>query len=90
MSDDTPAEIHFTWRRGYTYLVLGLTSAGVGVIIAKLTDNDALKWVAISLIVQNILTAGFYMGGASIVDYARLAAGWRGNRQQNEPKDNVE
>jgi uncharacterized membrane protein YfcA len=77
--DDTPAEVSFKWRRIYTFAIGALTSIGVGAIIAKLTDADALKWVAIALVAQNVVVMGFYMAGASLVDYAKLAAGWRGN-----------
>jgi hypothetical protein len=35
--------------------------------------------VAIALIAQNVVVMGFYMAGASLVDYAKLAAGWRGS-----------
>jgi uncharacterized membrane protein YfcA len=77
--DDTPAEVSFKWRRIYTFTLGGLTAAGVGVIIAKLTDADALKWVAIALVAQNVVVMGCYMMGASLVDWAKLAAGWRGS-----------
>lgn len=81
MTDDTPAEISFKWRRIYTFIIGALTAGAVGAIIAKLTDADALKWVAIALIAENVVVMGFYMAGASLVDYAKLAAGWRGNAQ---------
>jgi uncharacterized membrane protein YfcA len=76
--DDTPAEVSFKWRRVYTFALGALTAIGVGAIIAKLTDADALKWVAIALIVENVVVMGFYMAGASLVDWARLAAAWKG------------
>ena len=76
--DDTPAEVSFKWRRIYTFIIGGLTAIGVGAIIAKLSDADALKWVAIALIVENVVVMGFYMAGASLVDYAKLAAAWKG------------
>ena len=78
-ADDTPAEVSFKWRRIYTFALGALTAIGVGVIIAKLTDADALKWVALALVAQNVVVMGFYMAGASLVDYAKLAAGWRGS-----------
>jgi uncharacterized transporter YbjL len=77
--DDTPAEVSFKWRRIYTFGLGALTAIGVGVIIAKLTDADALKWVAIALVAQNVVVMGCYMMGASLVDWAKLAAGWRGS-----------
>ena len=85
--DDTPAEVSFKWRRIYTFGLGGLTAVGVGVIIAKLTDADALKWVAIALVAQNVVQMLCYMCGASLVDWARLMKAWRGDR---EPKDEAE
>jgi hypothetical protein len=79
--DDTPAEIKFTWRRIYAFLTLILTTILVGMIIAKLVDPDALKWVAIGLLADRVIVAGFYLGGASLVDWARLAASWKGRDQ---------
>lgn len=76
--DDTPAEVSFKWRRIYTFIIGGLTAVGVGAIIAKLSDADALKWVAIALIAENVVVMGFYMAGASLVDYAKLAGAWKG------------
>ena len=87
--DDTPAEVSFKWRRIYTFTLGGLTAVGVGVIIAKLTDADALKWVAIALIAQNVVVMGCYMMGASLVDWAKLAAGWRGNPTPPPPVEQV-
>lgn len=79
--DDTPAEVSFKWRRLYTFVIGILTSIAVGVIVAKVTDADALKWIAVSLIAQNVIVMGFYMAGASLVDWAQLAAGWKSGRE---------
>lgn len=87
--DDTPAEVSFKWRRIYTFTLGGLTAVGVGVIIAKLTDADALKWVAIALIAQNVVVMGCYMMGSSLVDWAKLAAGWRGSPTPPPPVEQV-
>jgi uncharacterized membrane protein YfcA len=87
--DDTPAEVSFKWRRIYTFTLGGLTSIGVGAIIAKLTDADALKWVAIALVAQNVVVMGCYMMGASLVDWAKLAAGWRGSPTPPAPVEQV-
>ena len=88
-ADDTPAEVSFKWRRIYTFTLGGLTAIGVGVVIAKLTDADALKWVAIALVAQNVVVMGFYMAGASLVDWAKLAAGWRGSPSPPPPVEQV-
>ena len=79
--DDTPAEVSFKWRRIYTFAVGIMTSIAIGIIIAKITDADALKWIAMSLVAQNVIVMGFYMAGASLVDWAHLAAGWRSGRE---------
>lgn len=76
--DDTPAEIKFTWRRIYAFSTLILSTILLGLIIAKLVDPSALKWVALGILADRVIVAGFYLGGASLVDYARLAAAWKG------------
>lgn len=88
-ADDTPAEVSFKWRRIYTFTLGGLTAIGVGVVIAKLTDADALKWVALALVAQNVVVMGFYMAGASLVDWAKLAAGWRGSPSPPPPVEHA-
>jgi hypothetical protein len=45
--------------------------------------------VAIALIAQNVVVMGFYMAGASLVDYAKLAAGWRGSPTPAPPVEQV-
>ena len=79
--DDTPAEIKFTWRRIYAFATLILTTILLGLIIAKMVDPDALKWVAIGLLADRVIVAGFYLGGASLVDYAKLASAWKGKAE---------
>jgi len=85
MTDDTPAEVSFRWRRIYTFAVGALSAVAVGFIIAKVTGDEALKWIALALIAQNVVVMGFYMAGASLVDWAKLAAGWKGSAPA-EPK----
>jgi hypothetical protein len=78
MTDDTPAEAKFTWRRIYTYGSALLTNALLARVVLKIDGDEPLKWVALALIGANALREGFYMGGASVVDYAKLAASWKG------------
>lgn len=77
MSDDTPAEPTFGWRRSYAFAALGLNALAVGAIIWKLDDADALKWIALAQTGANLAIAGLYMAGASMADWARLTKAWR-------------
>lgn len=79
MTDDTPAERGWLWRRSYTYAATAVNLLFVGVIVWKLDDPGALKWIAIALVVSNIIMAGLYLAGASVLDYAKLAGAWKGN-----------
>jgi hypothetical protein len=82
-NDDTPAERGWLWRRSYTYAATAVNSLFVGVVIWKLDDPSALKWIAIALVVSNIILAGLYLAGASVLDYAKLAGAWKGK----DPKE---
>jgi hypothetical protein len=76
--DDTPAERGWLWRRSYTYAATAVNLLFVGFVIWKLNDPSALKWIAMALIVSNIVMAGLYLAGASVLDYAKLAGAWKG------------
>lgn len=80
MIDDTPAERSFRYRRWYTYLA-GLTYGGlIAIVILKVGDAGPLKWIALALIAANVIREGFYMGGASLSDWAQLTRAWRGTK----------
>lgn len=81
--DDTPAEISFTWRRLYAFVMLALTAVAVGFIIARLADSDALKWIAFALIAENVVVVAMYMAGSSMVDWSKLAAAWKGKEPES-------
>lgn len=82
MTDDTPAESGWFWRRAYTFIWTAVNSAFLGLIVWKINDPDALKWIALALIGANMLLAGLYMAGANILDYAQLAAAWKGGKSE--------
>jgi hypothetical protein len=72
-----PIEVRWLWRRIYTYVATVLNSAGVAAIIWRLDDPGALKWIGLSLIGANVLLATLYLAGATVTDWAKLAAAAR-------------
>jgi hypothetical protein len=77
MTDDTPAEPSFRYRRAYTFAG-GLTYAAlIAAIVWKLAEPGALKWIALGLIAANVVREAFYMGGASLADWALVTKAWR-------------
>lgn len=82
--DDTPAERGWLFRRTYTFAATTANLVLVGVGLWRLNDPTALKWVCLALIANNIVLAGFYLGGASVLDWARLAAAWKGTETKVE------
>jgi hypothetical protein len=82
VSDDTPAERGWLWRRSYTYAATAINLLFVGLIVWKVDDPDALTWVAIALIASNIIMAGLYLAGASVLDYAKLAGAWKSGKSE--------
>lgn len=68
------AEVQWTWRRIYTYLVTAAACGLLAWIIHRLTDPQALKAIGLALIAFMSLAQLFYLGGATITDLARLAA----------------
>jgi hypothetical protein len=79
--DNTPAESGWFYRRWYTFISSVLYMAGIFAIVAKIDDASALKWIAIGLIACKVIIDGLYMAGASVLDYAKLAASWKGNNE---------
>jgi len=79
-----PIEIKWFWRRVFTFAFTALNTLGVAVIIAKLSDPSALKWVALGLISANMVMALLYIAGASGTDIARVVAAARSG---TEPPD---
>jgi hypothetical protein len=73
-------EVRWLWRRVYTYAATVLNSAGVTAIIWRLNDPDALKWLGLALVGANVVMATLYLAGATVTDWAKLAAAARGPR----------
>lgn len=72
-----PVEVRWLWRRIYAYAATVLNSAGVGAIIWRLDDSAALKWLGLALIGGNVVMATLYLAGATVTDWAKLAAAAR-------------
>jgi hypothetical protein len=72
-----PVEVRWLWRRIYTYAATLLNSAGVGAIVWRLDDPAALKWLGLALIAANVVMATLYLAGATVTDWAKLAAAAR-------------
>jgi formylmethanofuran dehydrogenase subunit A len=68
-----PVEVRWFWRRVYTYGVTVVNSAGVGAIVWRLNDAQALKWLGLALVGANVVTATLYLAGATVTDWAKLA-----------------
>ncbi len=77
-SQRPPVEVRWLWRRIFTYAATLLNSMGVGVIIGRITDAQALKWLGLALIAANVITATLYLAGATVTDWAKLAQSARG------------
>lgn len=75
--DDTPAEPSFRYRRIYTFAGGVACCLLIGFAIYKIDGDPALKTIALALIAANIIREGFYMGGASLSDWAMLTKAWR-------------
>lgn len=70
-------EVRWLWRRIYTYVATLLNSAGVAGVIWRIHDPQALKWIALALIAANVVMATLYLAGATVTDWAKLAAAAR-------------
>jgi hypothetical protein len=70
-------EVRWLFRRLYTYGATLLNSAGVGAIVWRLHDPAALKWIALALVGANVVLATLYLAGATVTDWAKLAAAAR-------------
>ena len=70
-------EVRWVFRRIYTYVATVLNSAGVGAIIWRIDDPQALKWIGLALIGANVILATLYLAGATVTDWAKLAAAAR-------------
>lgn len=77
MSDAAPlqlAEVRWTYRRWYAYVLTAVLAALVGLVIWRLDDPVALKTLGLALCALIALLALLYMAGAVTTDLARLMA----------------
>lgn len=72
-----PVEIKWFWRRWATFLVGGLAYGLIWIIISKLTDADALKWIALALVCLIGVAHTIYLTGATVTDWAKVVAAAR-------------
>lgn len=77
-----PVEVRWLWRRIYTYVTTVLNFIGIVAIISRLEDAAALKWLGLVLVGANIVLATLYLAGATVTDWAKLAAGARGSQSK--------
>jgi hypothetical protein len=79
MTEQDPApEQSWTFRRIFAYAATVINSALLAAIIWKVDDPTALKWLGVSLVASNVVMATIYLAGASVLDWAKLAASWKG------------
>ncbi|NEX94845.1 hypothetical protein [Caulobacter sp. 17J65-9] len=71
---DPPPEPTWTFRRVFTYAATAANSALLAAIVLRLQEAEALRWVALALVGANVVLATLYLAGASVLDWARLAA----------------
>ncbi len=71
-AQDPLPEPSFRFRRILTYAVVAVNSVLTGWAIYKMDDARSLMWVALALILSNVVFALLYMGGASAADMARI------------------
>lgn len=79
MTDDTPAEPSFRYRRWYTFLGGLAYSLLIGGIVVKVAEPGPLQAIALALIGANVVREAFYMGGASLADWALVTKAWKGH-----------
>jgi hypothetical protein len=72
------AEIRWVWRRIFSFAAWGLNSLGIGAVICRLTDANALAGLGLALIGSNVVVATLYLAGATVTDWAKLAQAARG------------
>lgn len=74
------AEVQWTWRRWYAYVLTAVLAGLVAYLISRLSDPAALKAVGQALCGLIGLIALLYMAGAVVTDLARLAAAVRAGK----------
>lgn len=77
MSERPPFEVRWVYRRIFTYAASLANAAGVGAVILRLDDPAALKWLGLALVGANVVLATLYLAGATVTDWAQVAAAAR-------------
>ena len=72
-----PIEVRWLYRRLFTYGSALLNAIGIMTVISRLEDAAALKWIGLGLIGANVVLGGLYLAGATVTDWAKLAAAAR-------------
>jgi hypothetical protein len=75
------------WRRYVSIAVLIVVHILVGWVIFKLVEARPLMWVALALLLESVVYALLYMGGASANDLARIIQSAAIVRGGQAPKD---
>ena len=75
------------WRRLLTFATVAVNLAGVAWIILKVEDARSLMWIALALVLSNVVFAVLYMAGASAIDLARIVQSAAIVRGGQAPKD---
>lgn len=70
--DNPLPEPSFRFRRWLTYGAIAVNSILIGWIVFKVDDARSLMWIALALVLSNVIFALLYMGGASANDLARI------------------
>lgn len=71
-AQDPLPEPSFKFRRWLAFSAIAVNSALICFAIVKIDDARALMWVALALVLSNVIFALLYMGGASAADLARI------------------
>ena len=79
--DNTPPESGWFYRRWFTFISSAWYMVLITIATIKVDSDDTLKWIVFALVASKIILDGLYMAGASVLDYAKLAAGWKGKNE---------
>lgn len=79
------AEVRWTFRRWYTYLVTAVVCGLLAFVVSRLEDPTALKVIGLALIAQIALSQLLYLAGATVTDLARLASAVKAAAPSGDP-----
>ena len=78
-------EIKWFWRRVLTFGLIVVCLGLLTTIVCRLTNPDALKWIALGLIGVISLAHVIYLTGSTSTDVARLIAAARSGETPKDP-----